>query len=175
MGLLPNALWRHPDAVRSLDPIFSVIALGARAEEMTRGVPESCFGDDCLYARLIAVDGANCNIGLGSQSSLLHYVEQRVAVPYRFLKTFEGTSVIDGEPVPTAITYNVRDLDCPAHNAYFRRVDRDGRKDGSIAAARLGRGEVNLIRARRMDELACSGLARDPDYLVLGDRAAGDG
>src|SRR5690349_10045307 len=39
MGLLPNALWRHPDVRRSLDPIFSVIAIGPRAEEMTAGMP----------------------------------------------------------------------------------------------------------------------------------------
>lgn len=175
MGLLPNALWRHPDAVRSLDPIFSVIAIGARAEELTAGRPESCFGNDCVYARLIALDGAICNIGIGSHAALLHHVEQRLEVPYRFLKTFRGTSVIDGEPITTEIAYNVRDLDYPEHSAYFMRLDRDGRADGSIAAARLGRGEVNLIRARRMDELACAGLARDPDYLVIGDRVPDDG
>lgn len=175
MGLLPNALWRHPDAVRSLDPIFSVIAIGARAEELTRGIPASCFGDDCLYARLIEADGAICNIGIGSHSALLHYVEQQVGVPYRYLKRFAGTSVIDGVARETEITYNVRDLGYPAHTAYFMRLDRDGRADGSIAAARLGRGEVNLVRAARMAELARAGLELDPDYLVLGDLAAADG
>lgn len=175
MGLLPNALWRHPDARRSLDPIFSVIALGARAEELTRGVPESCFGDDCFYARLLAADGAVCNIGIGSHSALLHHVEQSLGVPYRFLKTFSGISIIDGKRVETEITYNVRNLDFPAHTAYFMRLDHDGRADGSIAATRLGRGEINLIRARRMDELARTGIAGDPDYLVLGDRHPADG
>lgn len=175
MGLLPNVLWRHPDAVRSLDPIFSVIAFGPRAEELTSGVPESCFDEHCVYARLIEADGAVCNIGIGSHSTLLHHVEQRLGVPYRFLKTFKGISVIDGDPVETQITYNVRDLDEPRHDAYFMRLDRDGRADGSIAAARLGRGEVNLVRGRRIVELVRQGLARDPDYLVAGERATGDG
>ena len=175
MGLLPNALWRHPDVCRSLDPIFSVIAIGPRAREMTSGVPASCFGEDCVYARLVDADGAICNIGIGSHSALLHHVEQTLGVPYRYLKTFTGVSVIDGEERETEITYNVRNLDYPAHTAYFIRLDHDGRRDGSVTAATLGRGEINLIRARRMAELARRGVARDPDYLVLGELAPTDG
>jgi aminoglycoside 3-N-acetyltransferase len=175
MGLLPNALWRHPDARRSLDPIFSVIAIGPQAQEMTSGVPASCFGEDCVYARLIDADGAICNIGIGSHSALLHHVEQMLGVPYRYLKAFAGVSVIDGERRETEITYNVRNLDYPAHTAYFMRLDRDGRRDGSVTATTLGRGEINLIRARRMAELARRGVADDPDYLVLGEGAPANG
>jgi aminoglycoside 3-N-acetyltransferase len=174
MGLLPNVLWRHPDASRSLDPIFSVIAIGPRAKEMTAGVPTSCFGEDCVYARLIATDGAVCNIGIGAHSALLHHVEQTLGVPYRYLKTFRGVSVIDGHPLETEITYNVRNLHYPSHTAYFTRLDHDGRLDRSVRAERLGRGEVNLIRARRMSDLARQGLARDPEYLVLGRLAHAD-
>lgn len=173
MGALPNALWRHPDAVRSNDPIFSVVAIGPRAGELTAGVPESCFGADCVYARILEADGAMMNVGIGSHSALLHHVEQMLEVPYRYLKTFTGTSVLDGEARETSIDYNVRNLDYPAHTAYFLRLDRDGRADGSVLATRLGRGELNLVRARRMAQIAREGLARDPDYLVLGDQAAG--
>lgn len=168
MGLLPNALWRHPDAVRSLDPIFSVIAIGARAEELTAGVPTSCFGEDSIYARLIEVDGAVCNIGIGSHSALLHHVEQKLGVPYRYPKSFHGISIVNGKRNATRIAYNVRDLDRPEHHPYFMRLDHDGRADGSLAVSRLGRGEINLIRARRMEELARDGLARSIDYLVIG-------
>jgi aminoglycoside 3-N-acetyltransferase len=174
MGLLPNALWRHPDAVRSLDPIFSVIAIGGRAQELTAGLPPSCFGQESVHARLLEADGAILGIGIGSQGTLLHHIEEKLGVPYRYPKAFRGVSVIDGERRETEIIYNVRNLEIPAHLAYFRRVDRDGRRDGSIAAARLGRGEVNLIRARRMEEIAAAGLARDPGYLVLGEPAGAD-
>jgi aminoglycoside 3-N-acetyltransferase len=168
MGLLPNALWRHPEAIRSLDPIFSVIAIGARAGELTAGVPTSCFGEDSIYARVIEADGAVCNIGIGSHSALLHHVEQKLGVPYRYLKSFRGTSIVNGERRATHIAYNVRDLDRPEHYPYFMRLDNDARSDDSLAVSRLGRGEVNLIRARRMAELACDGLARSIDYLVVG-------
>jgi len=149
------------------------VAIGARAEEMTSGVPASCFGEDCVYARIVEAGGAMMNIGIGSHSALLHHVEQKLGVDYRYLKTFTGTSVIDGEPRETEITYNVRDLGRPRHTAYFMRLDHDGRADGSVHAARLGRGEINLIRARRMEQLAREGLERDPEYLVLGTDTSG--
>jgi aminoglycoside 3-N-acetyltransferase len=171
MGALSLALWRHPDAVRSLDPIFSVVAIGGRARELVAGVPDNCFGPDSLYARLDAADAAMCNIGIGSHSLHLHYIEQKIGVDYRFLKRFTGVSVVDGEERETGIDYNVRGLDEPRHVAYFMRLDRDGRADGSVRAARLGRGEMNMIRARRMEELVREGIARDPEYLVLGELA----
>ncbi len=40
MGLFAEWVRRHPDARRSADPCYSVAALGARAEELTRAVPE---------------------------------------------------------------------------------------------------------------------------------------
>jgi len=171
MGLLPGVLWRHPDAVRTLDPIFSVIAIGSRAQELTAGVPTSCFGERSVFARLIELDGAVCNFGIGSFSTLMHHIEQKHGVPYRHPKCFDGVSIIDGRPRRTRISYSARDLDRPEHDSCWRRLDRDGRADGSVAVARLGRGEINLVRARRMEELILAGLARDDDYLVVGDGA----
>jgi len=171
MGLLTEMFWQRPDFHRSLDPIFSVIATGARAEELVRDVPDDCFGEDSIYARLIAADAAMCNIGIGSHSTLIHHVEQKLGVPYRYIKMFKGTTRVDGAERESEVAYNVRDLDDPRNPPYCMRLDHDGRADGSVRAERVGRGEVNLIRARRMEELIRAGLDRDPEYLVLGDLA----
>jgi aminoglycoside 3-N-acetyltransferase len=171
MGLLTEMFWQRPDFHRSLDPIFSVVATGARAEELVRDVPDDCFGDDCIYARLIAADGAICNVGIGSHSALIHHVEQKLGVPYRYIKMFKGTTRVNGSERESEVAYNVRDLDSPRTPAYFMRLDHDARADGSVKAEQVGRGEVNLIRARRMEELIIAGLERDPEYLVLGDLA----
>jgi aminoglycoside 3-N-acetyltransferase len=168
MGLLPNALWRHPDAVRSLDPIFSVVAIGGRARELTAGLPSSCFGESSVFARLLQLDGAICNIGIGSWSTFMHYVEQKLEVPYRQPRIFPGVSIIDGASRKTRISYNARDLDHPEHDSYGGRIDREGRAEGSVAVSRLGRGEINLIRASRLEDLIRAGLARSLDYLVVG-------
>lgn len=175
MGVLPEALWRHPDAHRSLDPIFSVIAFGGRAAELTAGIPQTCFGADSIYARILEADGAMCNIGIGSHAALIHHVEQKLEVEYRYPKEFTGTSIIDGKPRETSIVYHVRALDEPRHHPYFMRLDHDARAEGATRAERVGRGEINLIRARQMERLIAAGLASDPEYLVRGPLAAQDG
>jgi aminoglycoside 3-N-acetyltransferase len=172
MGLLTEVLWRRPGVVRSLDPIFSVIAFGARAQELAGDAgAEDCFGPDSVYARLLAADGAVANVGIGVHGALIHHIEQQLGVPYRYIKRFAGTTVLDGQARQTEVAYNVRDLDSERNVPYFMRLDHDARADGSAAVARVGRGEVNLLRARRMREHIEQGLSRDPEYLVLGDLA----
>lgn len=172
MGLLPGELWRRPGFTRSLDPIFSAIGTGDAAHELLAAAGATdCFGPQSLYALLLERDAAMVNVGIGSHSALLHHVEQRLGVDYRFIKRFHGTTVVDGVATETDVDYNVRALDDPRKVPYFMRLDRDGRAAGLVHAVAVGRGEINLVRARDMARLAEEGLARDPEYLVRGDLA----
>ena len=169
MGLLPEALWQHPAFARSTDPIFSAIGTGTAAHTLLAAAgSEDCFGPRSLYALLLERDAVMVNVGIGSHSALIHHVEQRLGVDYRFPKRFTGVSVIDGEEQETEVVYNVRALDRPDHVPYFMRLDRDARADGATKAVRVGRGEINAIRARDMERLIVAGLAKDPNYLVRG-------
>jgi aminoglycoside 3-N-acetyltransferase len=170
MGLLPEALWNHPFFARSTDPLFSAVGTeGAAYTLLAAAGSEDCFGPRSLYALLLDRDAVMVNVGIGSHSALIHHVEQRLGVPYRFPKRFAGISVIDGVEHETEVVYNVRALDRPDHVPYFMRLDGDGRADGATQAVRVGRGEINAIRARDMERLIVAGLAKDPHYLVRGD------
>jgi len=172
MGLLTDALWQAPGVARSLDPIFSVIGMGANAHDLLSSIAvDDCFGPASVYARLLELDATLCNIGIGVHGALIHHVEQKLGVPYRFPKLFRGTTLVDGRARETAVRYNVRGLDEPRHVPYFMRLDADARADGSAAVARVGRGEINAIPMRRLEQLIVAGLRRDPEYLVLGDQA----
>lgn len=171
MGLLAEMLWRHPQAIRSADPIFSVIAFGFGAADFVSDLPHVCFGAGSVYARLLEADGAVCNVGIGSHSALIHHVEQKLGVPYRIPKTFGGKLRKGDDEREETWVYHVRDLDQPRHEPYFRRLDADGRAAGAVTAVPLGRGEMNLIRATELERLVRLGLAHDPEYLVLGDLA----
>ena len=167
MGLLPEALWQHPRFTRSTDPLFSAIGTGAAASTLLGAAgADDCFGPRSLYALLLEHDAVMVNVGIGSHSALIHHVEQRLGVPYRFPKRFTGTSVIDGARSETEVVYNVRALDRADHVPYFMRLDRDARADGATTAVCVGRGEINAIRARDMERLIVAGLTKDPNYLV---------
>jgi aminoglycoside 3-N-acetyltransferase len=172
MGLLPTVLWERPEARRTLDPIFSVIAFGGGADELVASAAaDDCFGERSVYARLLAADGLLCNVGIGIHSAFIHHVEQALGVPYRFIKEFPGVTSVDGELRETTVAYNVRSLDEPGHAPYFMRLDADARTSGAAATHAVGRGEINAIRARDLRDLIVRGLERDPDYLVLGELA----
>jgi len=169
MGLLPEVLWQQSELTRSKDPIFSAIGTGAAARALLREAgSEDCFGPRSLYALLLERDATMVNVGIGSHSALIHHVEQRLGVAYRFPKRFAARTVVDGVEHETEVVYNVRALDEPRHVPYFMRLDADGRADGAVRAVRVGRGEINAIRARDMERLIVAGLAKDPNYLVRG-------
>src|SRR5208337_462327 len=80
-----------PGAVRSADPILSVAGLGPKAEELLIRLPNTSYGKDCFYERLMKSGGKICGIGVGlSEASFLHYVEESVGVPFRYKKLFTG-------------------------------------------------------------------------------------
>ena len=63
-----------PEVVRSADPIYSVAGLGPRAEELLTALPNSSYGTDCLYDRLLKNGGKICVIGAGlSDSPFVQY------------------------------------------------------------------------------------------------------
>lgn len=168
-----SELFRKLEGVqRSLDPIFSVAGLGPMVDEMFRDLPKNCFGNGCIYQRLINHGAKLCNIGVGFRyATFIHHVEQMEKVPYRFLKLFTGIIEGDGEPRKEGWLYNVRIL---ADNGYpdLRQLEKKAKETGKCRAARVGRGEVTCISCADMYELARSEIAKDPWYLAMGP--AGD-
>lgn len=61
MGLFAEWIRKHPASIRSLDPNFSVAALGTKAELLTSGNSVYAFGDDCFWERFVALNGKICN------------------------------------------------------------------------------------------------------------------
>jgi len=87
-GLLSEALRLQPDARRSLHPISSAVACGARAEEMTRthehaGTP---FGVGSPYERLARHEARILLVGT-HLGGLLYHVQDRVGYPNLYSRT----------------------------------------------------------------------------------------
>jgi aminoglycoside N3'-acetyltransferase len=84
-GLLAETVRRMPDAVRSLHPVASVVAVGARAHEITEGHDRCAtpFGAGTPYARLAALKPKLLLIG-AHLGGLLHHLQERVDFPNMF-------------------------------------------------------------------------------------------
>lgn len=168
VGVFTEFVRKHPKSVRSLEPLFSVSAIGPKASKLLSNLSSESFGKDSIWDRLLKEDAAVLNIGIGVGCTFIHYVEQMLNVPYRYKKLFTGNVIVDGKKSKRGIIYFVRDLNYHGAAPNWGNLDRDARADGVVRARIVGKGEVNLIRCQRMFELCEQGLKKNSSYLVNG-------
>jgi aminopeptidase-like protein/aminoglycoside N3'-acetyltransferase len=160
-----------PGVIRSRDPIHSVAGLGPRASELLTRLPNSCFGEDSVHARLRNLNGKICLIGVGlDESSFRHHVEEIAAIPGRYKKLFTGYIRDKGVSEKVGWVYNVRVL---ADNCYpdGKKLEELARQTGKCRVARLGSGEILGISARDYFDLTFEQLAQDKWFTVKGPTA----
>lgn len=171
-GLFAEWVRKRPDARRSEDPIFSVAAVGPAAEALTARVPLECFGAGSFWERLIDHDGIVCNLNVFELgSTMFHYIERRLNVPYRYDKRFPGILRRGESAIPATALYFCNDLSNPSIEASNDAFSALALAEGIGAKATVGRGYVGGVRARRMLALIERTLPSRPWLLTRADRA----
>lgn len=166
MGTFAEWIRRHPKARRSLDPCYSVAALGGRAEELTENAPENSFGPGCFFDRFMKAGGRIFNLNFDAGSTFVHYVERELRVPYRFDKTFEGEIRLGDVTTQGRSTIWVRYLSDDALEAKFEPFDALAREAGIFRTATLGRGRMGIMAARDCFDLVAATLPHRPYFLT---------
>lgn len=166
MGTFAEWIRRHPKAKRSLDPCYSVAALGGRADELTESAPENSFGPGCFFDRFMKAGGRIFNLNFDAGSTFVHYVERELRVPYRFDKTFEGEIRLGDTTVQSRSTIWVRYLSDDALEAKFEPFDALARETGIFRTATLGRGRMGIMAARDCFDLVATALPHRPYFLT---------
>lgn len=90
-GLLATTMWKTKKCLRTMDPIFSVCAIGRLEKELTQDVPKTCFGKDSFFDRFYRRNGKLLQVGFGfDRTAFVIYFDQRLKNTYRYLKRFSG-------------------------------------------------------------------------------------
>lgn len=159
---------QFPQAVRSSDPIHSVVALGPMTSQLLTDLPNTCFGQDSVHDRLMRIGGKICMIGVGlEEATFRHYVEEIAQVPFRFKKLFTG-HIRNGHGLQKAgWVYNVRIM---SDNGYpdGKRLEQKAIAAGLCRVARLGNGEIKAIDCRDYFDLTFQELREDPWLTAKG-------
>ncbi|NKB67154.1 MAG: M28 family peptidase [Candidatus Latescibacteria bacterium] len=99
-GAIPDALWRRPEAVRSVHPSHALAAIGPRAEEFCRGHLEAgIWAQDSPIGRLVHGGGHIMSLGVDHNSSTAYHVAEE-SVPCSCIDPFGNIDRIvsvDGE------------------------------------------------------------------------------
>ena len=96
IGYFPNFFLKHKGIARSSDPMMSIAGYGPNAKAILSKLPNTSFGKDCVFERLLKIKNLKCcNVGLGvNWIPFLHYLDWLNKVPFRFNKKFFGYTQI---------------------------------------------------------------------------------
>ena len=93
MGAFNEFVRRVPEAVRSIDPLMSNAVLGDDPDIVTN-LSRNSIGEGSTFDKLHQRGAGVKFLFLGTTVSdcftYTHYVEERLAVPYRYNRTFTG-------------------------------------------------------------------------------------
>ena len=97
-GLLSETLRLHPGACRSLHPIASMVAVGARAADLMAGHERSerPFGPDSPYERLRLTGPRLLLVGT-HMGGILHHIQDRVGFPNLYQSAAIDFETVDGQ------------------------------------------------------------------------------
>lgn len=112
-GALGNAALKHLDFARTKHPIYSFAVWGKEKQTLISIEEKDCFGKGTVFEFLYERKAKALVIGLEVLEgfTMMHYVEQKVQVPYRYFKEFRAPYIDeDGIEKEDTATMYVRDL-----------------------------------------------------------------
>ena len=168
-GLLSEMLRQDNQALRSADANFSIAALGAQAEYLTKNTPSHSFGSGSFWEKFLNLNGKICNFNFNSASTFIHYVEKTLKVPYRYDKEFHGETLINNKFVKQKFYHFVRDFSKPGHEPYFIEFDKRAKRLRIAIISKLGKGQIVLISTRDTFELIKEEIKKNPNFLIRGE------
>ena len=94
IGLLSEIARKDPSSYRNNDPLFSLVANGDDKHIIERK-SKSCFGINSIYEKLFNKNFFILSLGVELTNGISEFmhIEKLAKVPYRYNRTFKGTSV----------------------------------------------------------------------------------
>lgn len=168
MGVFPEYVRQQSGVLRSPHPMQSIAAVGHYAADLTVRDTPSAFDPGSAFDRMLELDFKLLLLGADVRfTSMIHYAEQRMQVPYRYWKEFTGEVQLIGQP-PQICTYRMfaRDLTIDP-DISSAPVQKALEERGLWTSVPLNYGKVALCRFRDFVSVAEELISKDPWALVL--------
>jgi aminoglycoside N3'-acetyltransferase len=167
MGALSGYAFQEKSP-RSNDPMFSVIGIGTQVVDIFASQLNRSFGKGSLFSLLLEKQVKMISINTGAGGTIIHEMENVLAVPYRFEKTFEGRRI---DPVTSRVedvtwTSYVRDLSDPSSEADFLELTKRLYAKEIWKKWRLGKGYIAVASAGEVLDFLVQEIKTDPRLLT---------
>ena len=153
-------------ARRSLDPLFSVAAIGKKSIELTDNMPCECFGEGSFWERFLLANGVICNLNVWAISTFVHYIEKKINVPYRYDKLFHGKIYDAGKISRSTAVYFCQDGSNDATRTSTDLFDQIAFSSGLAIKVPVGRGYITKMTARDTAKLIEETIIKKPYFLI---------
>lgn len=171
IGIFAEYIRKRSDAVRSACPLFSMAAIGPRAEELMSRESNACFGSDSIYEKLFENNMLLVALGITYSTgiSAFMHLEKLAEVDYRVdLPCYGLSRGIDGLEYEDWAMHYARD----ENNYPDRDTNRDNfglelEEQGISTAVNFGSGRHVALRAKSFLDYTVDKLIKDP-HLMLG-------
>jgi len=161
LGVIAEAVNKHPRAVRSVHPLACVAAVGKHAEELCTDhwQAENPHTQGTPYQRIAERNGYVCLLGVDQdRNTTLHTSEELLRLPYLAPET-RALTTPEGE---TTKTWTF----CPGPHRDFIGLDPMLRASGRMKMGKIGSAVVRLIKSQDLIRLGIEAGARNPAFAL---------
>ena len=164
VGIISETHRKRPDSIRSLRPVHSINAIGARAEELTQDHDkcETNCGPGSPYLKLRDMGGKIILLGVDmNRNTTLHAIEDIMDSVYLVNRTIPAPKYMEDYEHKTMEMKKF----CPGHRN-FLGFTPELRKADALIEVCIGNAMAKIIDVRKMFQLGEEFLSRDPLYFL---------
>ena len=164
VGIISEMHRRRPNSIRSLRPVHSINAIGARAEELTRD-HEKCetnCGEGSPFLKLRDMGGKIILMGVDmNRNTTLHAIEDIMDAMYLVDHPIPAPKYMPDYENKTMVLRKF----CPGHRD-FLRFTRELRRADALIEVCIGNALVKIIDVQKMFALGTAKLTEDPLFFL---------
>lgn len=167
VGVFTELVRQQPEAIRSNDPIFSMVAIGNEASLLMTRSSKNCFGKGSIYERLHKRNTKFLLLGIDYNQGLTFsiHIEKMFGVKYRYDKVFKGITVNNDDCHEDSAIFFVRDFKINPKGAR-NKVGYQMDKLGLSKVAKLAYGTHRVVAAKDYFSYATECLKKDPFAMI---------
>lgn len=171
IGVFAEHVLTLEDSFRSSDPLFSMAAVGPRAEVLMNRHGHNSFGKGSTYEKIFDTDALIVAIGITYDTGITAFLhlERLARVDYRREERFDGTSIgYDGSEYQDWAIHFVRDEErFPLAKRNRGPIGQAMEELGVSIAYKFGSGNHFALRCQPFAKYVLSELESDPYAMMI--------
>jgi aminopeptidase-like protein/aminoglycoside N3'-acetyltransferase len=169
-GILSNLALNDKNAIRSLDPNFSIVSVGKYASFFTEITSNYSFGENSFWEKFLEKEGKILFFNIPNVfPTFAHFLEFQNKVPYRYDKGFLGEIILPNESYKTTFFHYVYDQNIPENQTSIEKFTDLAYSNKFVKTVDLGRGDIKLITAKDVKKLFDKEYLANQSFMVKGE------